>query len=545
MVGFRRARGWLAAACVAVGGVLAAAPAAQARAHTATAVAWATCGDVPGVQCGAVPVPLDYDRPGGRPISIALARVPAKDPARRLGSLFFNFGGPGGTAVDYLQATAGAGLFDALNQRYDIVAFDPRGVGQSTPSIDCKVDQKTLGVTSQPFTTPLNLDVDALVAKDRRYIGQCLARNGEILRHVSTGNVARDLDVLRQAVGDRKLSYLGFSYGTFLGETYMSLFPGHFRRMVLDGPVGAENELFDPVKGSNEQTAAFERAFSRFLRACAADQVACSGFGGNDPEDVFDALADQADAAPIPAPGYAPDPVPVTGDDLRALAIVAMYSKQNWGVLAKALKGALDGDASLAREIVDEDVYARLPDGSYDPGADRFFTISGSEQRWPRRIGVYLREGAQAFGMFDHFWFNHGYSELNWGLYPVRDRDAYYGPFGVSSSDPTPLVVATTYDPATPYRGALAYVRELGNARLLTMRGDGHTAYGGQSACVDAAVNAYLLDGTLPPAGTSCRQDAQFTAPPPTAAAAAASSRRGVSPVHAQLPLARPVRLGR
>jgi pimeloyl-ACP methyl ester carboxylesterase len=326
------------------------------------------------------------------------------------------------------------------------------------------------------------------------------------------------MDVMRASVGDAKLSYLGFSYGTFLGSTYAALFPNRFRALVLDGPLDADEYLSDPLKGSNEQTAAFERAVSRFFRACAANQTACLGFGGEDPEDVYDQLVDTANATPIAALGYTPDPRPIDGDDLNAATLVTMYAKQFWPDLAVGLAAAQAGDGTVIRAIVDELFYGRDPEtGEYDPGSDRFVAIYGAEAHWPTDVGTYVREGEQAWGAFDHTYFNHGYTELNFGLWPATAQDTYEGPFRVKDSAPTPLVVDTTYDPATPYRGGLRLVRELGNARLLTMRGDGHTAYGGNSPCIDAAVNAYLLDGTLPAAGTVCRQQVPFEQPQPAA----------------------------
>jgi hypothetical protein len=157
--------------------------------------------------------------------------------------------------------------------------------------------------------------------------------------------------------------------------------------------------------------------------------------------------------------------------------------------------------------------YARNANGSYDPFLGRYFTIGALEQDYPHDANTYLEAGEQSFEEHKHFWWNNGYLELNYGLYPVRPHDVFDGPFRVPRSSPAPLVVATTYDPATPYDGALNLVRDLGNARLLTMSGDGHTAYGGNSACIDAAVDAYIDDSMLPPSGTLCPQDIGFPAP--------------------------------
>jgi pimeloyl-ACP methyl ester carboxylesterase len=540
----RRLVRWLPAVACSVAAAFVTAPAATA--HSGGGLTWKDCSQLPDqvVQCATQTVPLDYDRPSGKTIDIAMARVPAKDQAHRIGALFFNFGGPGGTQVDYLQTAPqndpSQWIFGALNQRFDIVGFDPRGVGQSSPSIDCKVNQETQGPNSQPFPTPFNLDVQGLLRKDLAYLRRCAQLNGEILSHVSTADVARDMDVMRKSVGDDKLSYLGYSYGTFLGTTYASLFPNKFRALVLDGPIDADEYLSDPLKGSNEQTAAFERELGRFFAACAGNQAACLGFGADpeagqpDPEAAYDDLVEQANANPIPAPRYTPDPRPVDGDDINAVAIVVMYNKGNWPILAQALAEAQQGDGSLFRLLVDEAFYGRDPDtGEFDPGLDRFFAIYGAEARWPKNISVYLREGDQAWGMFNHFYFNHGYTEINFGLWPAKAQDAYYGPFQVKDSAPTPLVVATRYDPATPYRGALRLVHELGNARLITMRGDGHTAYPGNSQCIDQAVEAYLIDLTLPAPGTVCRQQVPFAQPEArTTARAKQAVRRGGWALH-------------
>jgi pimeloyl-ACP methyl ester carboxylesterase len=519
MKALRRPAALAAVSCALLG---AAAPSAAAHQRsTVPRLDWSACGDAPGVQCTTARVPLDYDHPHGRSISLFVARSSATDPAHRIGTLFFNFGGPGGTAADSVEA-AGADVFPALGGRFDIVGMDPRGVGQSTPSIDCRANQETQGIYSQPFTTPFNLDVGALLAKDRGYIDQCLAQNPSgILSHVSTANVARDIDLLRRAMGDAQISYLGFSYGTFLGATYASLFPSHYRAMVLDGPVDANAYVNDPLRALSSQSSAFERALGRFFQACAAHQDACLGFGGDDPWSAYDELVDHADATPLPADGYTPDPRPVDGDDIRFGTALGLYAKQFWPLLAEALSDAAQGDGSLLRLLTDA-FYGRLDDGSYDPSSDRYFTIGATEQRYPRDLGTYLAAGLRSWNQHEHFYWNNGYTELNYGLWPARDRDAFDGPFRIPGSAVTPLVVATRYDPATPYRGALDLAGDLGNARLLKMIGDGHTAYSGNSSCVDAAVEAYLEELTLPAPGTTCRQEVPFAQA--TAAAQARSS---------------------
>jgi pimeloyl-ACP methyl ester carboxylesterase len=514
--------------CCALLALLAVAPIASAKGGRER-LKFEPCGTTPDAattECATADLPLDYDRTRGREVHIAVARVPAADQDNRIGSLFFNFGGPGGAAVDYLQEVGATGYWSALNERFDIVAFDPRGVGQSTPGVDCKVNQEQQGIYSQPFTTPFNLDVRALLRKDKSYIRSCLRNNGRILSHLSTANVARDMDRLRGLLGERKLNYFGYSYGTFLGATYASLFPNRYRSMVLDGPVDASNYINKPWRDLAEQSAGFERGLRRFFQACARDQVACSGFGGDDPWAAWDELVESADANPIPADGFAPDPRPVDGDDLRWAATGEVYLKELWGELGLALSLAQAGDGSLIRELVDLD-YERNDDGTYGSGYDLYFTIGATEQRYPRDVDFYLERGEDAWGLFDDVFFNNGYIELNYGLWPERDRDAYGGPFKVAGSRPTPLVIANTYDPATPYRGALRLVRQLGNARLITMRGDGHTAYPGESSCIDTATEAYVNELTLPAKGTVCKQEVQFE--PPVQVQAKARSARATA----------------
>ena len=496
----------VATAACAVLGITA--PGASAQlAPAVPALDWQPCGDAPNVTCTGVTVPRDYDDPKGATFELFVAKSPATDQAHKIGSLFINFGGPGGSAADAFEAQ-GAALFPGLNERFDIIAMDPRGVGQSRPSIDCEANQETEGLYAQPFPRPFNLDIGALVANDRGYIRRCLTRNSGVLPYVSTENVARDIDLIRQALGERQITYFGFSYGTVLGATYASLFPSGYRAMVLDGPVDATAYINDPLRIMSAQSSGVERALGRFLQACARDQVACSGFGGADPWAAYDKLLDRLDATPLPTA----DGRVVDGDDARAGTALALYNKGSWPFLGNALASLERGDGEPMRRAADL-FYGRSPDGSYDPNFDRYFTIGAIEQKYPSDVRTYVRAGQRSWDQHEHFWWNNGYVELAYGLYPVPPNDVFRGPFRVPGSSPTPLVVATTYDPATPYHGALNLVRALANAQLLTMRGDGHTAYNGNSACVDAAVEAYVNERMLPPADTECPQDVVFAPP--------------------------------
>jgi pimeloyl-ACP methyl ester carboxylesterase len=245
------------------------APAASARgAHPAPPVFKPCGGEDPAVQCATLPVPLDYDRPNGKRYGFYFARVPATDPAHKLGTLFFNFGGPGGDIAS-LFADFGAQIFPELSERYDIIAFDPRGTGGSEGAIDCHANQETEGLYSVPFVTPLNVDPPRLFAKTSAYVRKCLnANRRDVLAHASTANVARDIDYTRRALGLRKISYYGFSYGTFLGATYATLFPHRYDKMVLDGPIDPAQYINRPHQNLEEQTSGFERELGRFLMSC-------------------------------------------------------------------------------------------------------------------------------------------------------------------------------------------------------------------------------------------------------------------------------------
>jgi pimeloyl-ACP methyl ester carboxylesterase len=465
-------------------------------------------------------LPLDYSRRSAGKLDVAVIRLPATDPAQRIGPLFLNFGGPGGPTTEILRAI-GPEYWAELNQRFDIVGIDPRGTGATQGAMDCRLNQETEGLYSGPFTTLETLDRNALVERARTLVRRCLERiDRRLARYATTANTARDMDRIRAALGEAKLSYLGFSYGSFLGQTYATLFPNRYRAMVLDGVLDPDQYINRPTEGLRAQSAGFEVALGRFFQACAAHKDVCP-FDADDPWMAFDELVERASVTPLPSTGERTEPVDAA--DLLFTTTGLLYAKQLWPLLATALDQAEAGDGTLFRTLTDA-VYGRQEDGTYDPITDRYFLLGAIEQRYTRNLDFYLRAGREAQDLFPHAYWNTGYVELAYGLFPINPRGAFYGPFRASSDAPTILVVSTTYDPATPHRGAIRAVRQLGNARLLTMRGDGHTAYGNggnNSACIDERVNRYLIDVVLPAEGTVCRQDMPFAQPEATAAATA------------------------
>lgn len=463
---------------------------------------WADCDD--GFQCATAEVPLDHRRPRRGTIELALIRRPAVDQANRIGSLFLNPGGPGGSGVEFVR-TAPAIAFQAI-ARFDWIGFDPRGVGASQPSVDCGSDD-----TPAPlhFPRPHTVDPVVLEADARAYGQACSERNADVLPHLSTANVARDLDLLRAAVGDEQLTYIGISYGSVIGATYATLFPGRARAMVLDSPPDVEGYYNRPLEYRREQAAGFENALDRFFTACVAAGEGC-GFGGTDPEAAFDALVDRLDRDPLPSrdPSH---PFPLDGDEVRLAALSTMYSTFFWPAFASALAQAEGGDSSgmIAYRANDSGI-----------GGDVTGAVWSVDQDYPRRpVGLYLDAGRHAYGLFDHFWWLSGYPELTRALWPVEDRAALRGEVDNPDDAAPILVVGITYDPATPFIGAERLTADLGNARLFTYQGDGHGALTSLDPCLLGPVLDYLTDGVVPPAGARC-VDTSVPFPSPTARSA-------------------------
>ncbi|MGF1663083.1 MAG: alpha/beta hydrolase [Kineosporiaceae bacterium] len=526
-----RARGLVAL----VAGTALAAPAAVAYAAPATEPAtepapepaavsdleFADCDD--GFECGTLTVPLSYAGAAEGDLDLSVIRRPAADPANRIGALLANPGGPGGSGVDFVRGTAGPdGILAELNQRFDIVSWDPRGTKGSSP-VDCFDDARLDTYYAEAEAFPDGEDRDAVLATGREFIDACVTNAGpELLSAISTENTARDMDALRAALGEEQISYLGYSYGTYLGATYASLFPDRIRAFVLDGAVDPDAYANNPLLSDTIQARGFEVAIDRFFEEFCAD--ACAFAGG---KDAWRDLVEQLEAEPLTTGG---DPErPVDGAAVINATLISMYVRQIWPVLDQALADAGAGDGAQLQVLADIAI-GRNDDGSYDPGQGAFPAINAVDRDYPEDVRIQdlmrlvYEQVSPSFGPSTWVSLAGGYSAFEW---PVEADDRFAGPFEYPSDRLPILVVGNTFDPATPYSGSLAMTEQLGNAELLTLDGDGHTAYGGNSTCIDDAVDAFLVDGTVPAAGTVCEYDPDQEPGPTQPTGAGASTLSG------------------
>ncbi|MEI7034543.1 alpha/beta hydrolase [Streptomyces pratensis] len=473
----------------------AARPPALPSALTSQRPDWKHCkaprgGSAPGPdwRCASVDVPLDYARPSGTTLSIALIRKKARTTEqRRLGSLLFNFGGPGGSGVATLPRAAGA--YEKLNSRYDLVGFDPRGVAASS-GVSCRTDERQEQAHRSVDLTPDTAAEEAAFIEDAADFGAgCQRRSGAILPHVGTSNAARDLDLIRHVLGDDKLSYFGMSYGTELGGTYAHLFPRNVGRAVLDAAV---DPTADSTGHARNQATGFQRALENYLKDRGQDP-------GAGTERIARLLA-RIDRNPLPTD---------TGRELsESLAITGivtpLYSESGWPALASALDEAEnDGTGNGLLQLAD-DYNGRDDKGRYDTQShsQRAISCADSTSRptveEARALLPEFRRLSPVFGPF-LAWDTAGWC-ARWPVDGEHDTPQTSAP----GAGPV-LVVGTTGDPATPYEGARRMADELGEGVgvLLTNEGEGHGAYGGND-CVTSAVDDYFLDGRVPADGTTC-----------------------------------------
>ncbi|MFF9688933.1 alpha/beta hydrolase [Streptomyces sp. NPDC014623] len=455
---------------------------------------WRDCG-TEGFQCATMKAPLDYAKPDGGDIELAVSRKKATGPGERIGSLLVNPGGPGGSAIDYLQGYAGIGYPAPVRARYDMVSVDPRGVARSEP-VEC-LTGKEMDAYTQVDQTPDDKDeITALRKSFEKFADGCEKRSGKILPHVSTIETARDMDMLRSLLGDEKLHYVGASYGTFLGATYAELFPDRVGRLVLDGAMDPSLPALDV---NRDQTAGFERAFQSFAADCVKQSdcpLGTSSAAGA--AAALKKLFSDLDAEPVPA-GEARQ---LTESLATTGVIAAMYDESAWPQLREAVADAQRGDGTALLAMADS-YYEREPSGEYAnlmsanaavnclDLAPAFTGPAAAEKALPE-----FEKASPVFGR------GFAWAALNCGSWPV---DATGAPHRTEAEGAAPIVVVgTTRDPATPYKWAVSLADQLSSGTLLTYDGDGHTAYGRGSDCVDTALNTYLLEGTPPEDDKKC-----------------------------------------
>lgn len=448
-------------------------------------IAWTDCSS--GFQCGTLMVPLDYTHPNGRKISISVIRKPVTS-GPRIGSLLLNPGGPGVSGVTFLREAAAS--YTSPNRRFDLVSFDPRGVGASTP-VTC-VDSPTLdNYLSIDSVLDDSQEKQAAIQTDKDFAAACQRKSGDLLPFMDTASDARDMDLIREAVGDSKLTYLGFSYGTYLGQWYAHLFPSHVRALSLDG-------VLDPAVPANQsalaQMVGFEQNLQAFITDCKARNCAYGRSG--DPGAKITALMARLDITPMNVGNRQ-----LTRTLAMTGVLQTLYDQSLWKYLEQALSAADSNDGRLLLFFADfynernaDGSYNNLWNGAYD-------SIYCLDFPAPQDIATYDALGptfAKASPLFGPW---SQYAEYQCAVWPAKPKNPQ-GPLNVQGAPPI-LLVGGTNDPATPYADAQSVNRQIAGSVLLTRQGNGHTSYDA-SACAKAAEDSYLIDLTVPAAGTVC-----------------------------------------
>ena len=481
-------------------------------------------------------MPLDHGDPAGNRIPIAVIRQKATDPSRRLGSLVLNPGGPGASGVDFVRSAGPFLLTDEVRSRFDLVSFDPRGISRSRP-LRCFESADQWEPAFSPFEFPITeAETEEWIAGERYMLQACDQRAGAILNHMATADVARDMDLLRQALGDARLNYVGYSYGSYLGVTYANLFPDRFRTLVVDGVVDpvawatgtAGSAATTPFSTRGRSDAGSQATLEEFFRLCDSSGPASCAFAPGS-SSRYAALVERLKASPIQITN------PFTGQVfdysysiLISDSVGAMYNSFIWPFFASFLSfletnadpaGTGAALATLHQQMgVGDPVFSR-----YENRIEGLPGVACPDTDNPIGYGAWTpaaETAEQKFGYFGRLWTWRSSLCAEW-----RGRDAarYVGPFTARTAAPV-LVVGNWFDPATRYEGAKTVAKLLPNSRLLTVRAWGHTS-GGLSSCANQVVTRYLVDQALPPNGTVCPQDFKPFAPfLPTAGAATAAA---------------------
>jgi pimeloyl-ACP methyl ester carboxylesterase len=445
------------------------------------------------VHCGSVTVPQNWatakdgKATDGKTFELALMRIRSDDQSNRIGSLLLNPGGPGGSGFEF--AALVAGRFTGLLERFDLIGFDPRGVGRSDP-VDCISDEDldaSFGYEPDPVD---DAAYQGAVDISRRIADSCGRKYDDTLTLFSTEQAARDMDAIRAAVGDEKLTYLGFSYGTLLGAVYANLFPRNIRAMVLDGAVDPQQS---PVAGSEGQAMGFERAFTNFTNWCRSNSRQCP-LAPDARAAVLDAI-DTARRSPVKAR----DGRTATAGWVFLSVVSSMYSQDAWPILARAISDLRRGNPKIMFLLAD--AYAeRDSDGEYSNLFDANNAVNCVDSEQYPTVEDIRRLQAQWRTKYPLFGAPLAIGLLNCSLWPA-DKDPY--PVGKADGAPPIVVVGTTGDPATPYESTAKLADLLGTGTVVTWEGEGHTAYP-ETACIRNAVEKYLIDEQKPAAGLTC-----------------------------------------
>lgn len=452
-------------------------------------VHWRSCS---GGQCAQVKVPIDYGHPSRGSLALAVFRHPANSPASRIGALLVNPGGPGGSAVTFARDIVTA-LPAQVVDDFDIVGVDPRGVGQSeAPSClpAAQMDQYVASLGPQAGAAGLAVATRWAHA----FAAGCARSAGSLLGHLSTATSARDMDLVRAVLGERQLTFLGLSYGTYLGAWYARLFPGNVRAMILDGAVDPQ---LDAVTLDDAQAAGFEQDLLDFLSWCGKGHGCPSQLGAA--RQWVASLIDRLARTPLPDSGSGRQVT--AGTALLGIALALYLPAEGWPLLASALVQATQGVPGPLLSLADQ--YAgRASDGSYSTELSSELAVTCLDLGFPRQSGDVAHVLARARAIAPLFGELNILTSLPCSSWATASQSVTSG-WTVRPAAPV-LVIGTTRDPATPYAWARALSADLIGSRLLTYVGDGHTASLRGDNCVDEIEATYLVSGTLPSVGARC-----------------------------------------
>jgi pimeloyl-ACP methyl ester carboxylesterase len=446
-------------------------------------------------ECSWLVVPVSYADPGGQRFALPVIKLPAADPKEQIGALVVNPGGPGESGLLYALGARSGEFTQAVLNRFDIVSFDPRGVNDSYPALRCTTGQELDQINEAGGFPMTGRSLASEIAASKLYASKCEQNAGSLLPYMGTANSAKDMDILRAALGESRLTYLGKSYGTILGASYAQQFPSHVRALVLDGAV---DPSLTGLSADITQAEGFEDAFGQFTDWCVTQSACPFGKDAASAVGVVGGLLVKATDHPLKV-ALAGDDQQADGSMLLSGIVAALYSKQEWPVLETALSQAEDGNGTQLLELAN-DLLERLPDGTYSNLADVLTSVDCVDRPWPKSMSAYQTAAKEAAKVAPIFGTAEVWGSLTCAYWPVPASPVRVKVTGT----PPILVVGDLHDPATPYEWAQALTKDIASGVLLGWNGEGHTSYMEGSTCVNDAVDSYLIDLRTPRRGTIC-----------------------------------------